>query len=67
VVKNMGSADRLIRGAAALLILVFILTGALEGAAAVILGIVAAVLLGTSAVGHCPMYPPLKITTLGKK
>jgi hypothetical protein len=67
MIKNMGSTDRIIRSAAAILILIFIFTGALEGAAAVILGIVAAMFLGTSAIGHCPMYPPLKITTLRKK
>lgn len=61
--KNMGTADRIARTVGAIVILFLILTGALEGTAAVILGIVAVVLLLTSAVSFCPAYLPLKLST----
>jgi hypothetical protein len=65
--KNMGTADRIARSTAAVVVLFLILTGALEGTAAVLLGILAAVLLLTSAVSFCPAYLPLKFSTLKGK
>lgn len=61
--KNMGTVDRLIRVALALTVGILILTGQLSGTAAVILGIFAVIFLLTSAVGTCPLYIPLKIST----
>jgi hypothetical protein len=64
--KNMGSADRAIRLAAAVAVLVLYLTHAISGPVAVVLGVVAAVLVITSFVGVCPAYLPFKISTLKK-
>jgi len=61
--KNMGTVDRLVRTALALLVIVLYATGQITGTAAVILGIFAVVFLVTSAVGVCPLYVPLKLNT----
>jgi len=64
--KNMGSADRIIRTLLAVVIIVLYLTKQLTGLAAIILGIFAIIFLLTSAVAFCPLYVPLKISTLKK-
>ena len=61
--KNVGSADRVIRTLIALAIGVLIIGGQFTGTAAVMLGIVAVVLLVTGAIGVCPLYALLKVTT----
>jgi hypothetical protein len=61
--KNMGVADRIIRTIVALVVVILLITGKISGAIAVILGIVAAAFLLTSAIGWCPLYLPLKIST----
>jgi hypothetical protein len=63
MLKNVGSADRIIRMSAAVIIFVLIAFGALSDAAAVILGILAAILLITAFVGFCPAYYALKLNT----
>jgi K+-transporting ATPase A subunit len=65
--KNMGLIDKLIRLALAIVVAVLIFTGQLSGAAAIILGIFAAVFVATSLIGSCPLYLPFKIDTRGKK
>jgi hypothetical protein len=67
VTKNMGVADRIIRSVVALLIIVLLAAGKIAGALAVILGIVAAAFLLTSATGWCPVYGPLHISTMKKQ
>jgi general stress protein CsbA len=59
---NMGMTDRVIRAiiGAVLLVLAF---ATLTGAWAWIAGIVGAVLLVTSAMGHCPAYTPFGLNT----
>ncbi|HOJ99852.1 MAG TPA: DUF2892 domain-containing protein [Termitinemataceae bacterium] len=64
--QNMGLVDRLVRVVLALVVGVLVLTGQLTGVAAVILGIFAVVFLLTSAVGFCPLYVPLGISTKKK-
>lgn len=64
--KNMGTADRTIRSVLGVLLLVLILTGTISGTVGTILGIVAALFLLTSAMGFCPAYLPLKLSTLRK-
>ena len=61
--KNVGSADRVIRTLVALAIGVLIIGGQVTGTAGLILGIVAVVLLVTGAIGVCPLYALLKVTT----
>ena len=61
--KNMGSLDRVIRTAIALVIAVLIFTGQVGGLLAIVLGIVAVAFLVTSFMGSCPAYVPFKIST----
>lgn len=61
--KNMGVADRGIRVALALVGILLIGLGAVQGTLAILLGIVAAVFIITSLVGFCPLYTVLKIST----
>jgi hypothetical protein len=61
--KNMGSADRIIRTIIAIIVAILYFTGVLSGTAAIILGILAAVFLLTSAVGFCPLYFPVGLST----
>ncbi len=64
--KNMGTVDRVIRIVLAIVVIVLYLTGNLTGVAAIILGILALVFLLTSLIGFCPLYGPLKISTIRK-
>ncbi|HSH75817.1 MAG TPA: DUF2892 domain-containing protein [Longimicrobiales bacterium] len=64
--KNMGTVDRALRTIVAAVILLLILTGAIAGTPATVLGIVAVVFLLTSAVGVCPAYLPFGLST-GKR
>lgn len=64
--KNMGTVDRVLRIVAALVIAYLILSESLTGTLAIVMGIVGIVLLLTAAVGFCPAYTPLKITSLKK-
>jgi|GEM_PF-118424 len=63
--KNMGHADRLIRTLLAVVIIVLYITKVLTGTLAVVLGVIAIIFLLTSAIGVCPAYLPLKLSTLG--
>ena len=60
---NMGTLDRIIRTAAALALIGVYFAGLVEGTTAYILLGVSVVLLGTSAVGFCPAYLPIKLST----
>lgn len=61
---NMGTPDRVIRGAiiAPALIILALLIGATE-AVGIVLLVLAAVMLLTSAVGTCPLYAPFGVST----
>ncbi|UCH79885.1 MAG: DUF2892 domain-containing protein [Nitrospiraceae bacterium] len=67
--QNMGAADRFIRSALAIIVGIMYFTGHISGIAAIVLGIIAIAFILTSAIGHCPLYTPLKISTYkeGKK
>ena len=65
--KNMGTIDRTIRILLAILIAVLYATNQISGIAAVILGIFAIAFLLTSLIGFCPLYVPLKLSTVKKK
>jgi Protein of unknown function (DUF2892) len=64
--KNMGTIDRIIRILLAIVVIGLYLNGTITGVAAIILGIVAFVFIVTSLIGFCPLYVPLKISTIGK-
>jgi hypothetical protein len=64
--KNMGTVDKIIRILLAIVVIVLYLNGSITGVAAIILGILAIVFIVTSLIGFCPLYVPLKISTIGK-
>ena len=64
--KNMGTIDRSIRILLAIVVIVLYLNGSITGVAAIILGILALVFILTSLIGFCPLYVPLKISTIKK-
>jgi hypothetical protein len=64
--KNMGSTDRKLRTAAAVLIVVLLLTGQITGVIGTIAGIFAVVFLVTSMLSFCPLYLPFKVSTRAK-
>lgn len=61
--KNMGTMDRSLRILTAMAIAVLYLTGNISGTAAIVLGVVAVIFVVSSAVGFCPSYVPLRIST----
>ena len=66
MIKNMGTADRVIRVALAAIIAVLYLTGQISGLAAILLGVLAVVFILTSVVSFCPLYAPFKLSTRGR-
>jgi hypothetical protein len=65
--KNMGTIDRVLRTLFAVVVAVLYFTGSISGTAAIILGILAIIMLVTSAVSFCPLYPLLGISTVKKE
>ncbi len=65
--QNIGSIDKIIRVFVAVVIGILYFTDQITGTAAIILGIFAVIFLLTSAIGFCPLYLPLKLSTLKKK
>jgi len=65
--QNMGSIDKLVRVLVAVVIGILYFTDQITGTAAIILGIFAVIFLLTSAIGFCPLYLPLKLSTIKKK
>ncbi len=63
---NMGTVDRIIRSALAILVGVLYFTGQISGIAAIVLGVLAVVFLLTSVVSFCPLYAPFRISTKAK-
>lgn len=61
--RNMGLADRALRVAVAVVILLLYVTGMISGTVAIVLGVLALVFVLTSAVGTCPLYLPLGVDT----
>ena len=62
--KNLGMIDRLLRAAIAIAVVILYFAGQITGTAAAILGALAAIFLGTSIAGFCPVYKVLGISTL---
>lgn len=63
MVRNEGTFDRVLRVVVGLVLLAAWAFGWWGGAAAVVLGVVGAVLVVTGAVGFCPLYRLLGIAT----
>lgn len=64
---NMGTLDRTIRIILAILFILLIVTGSVQGVAATILGILSVVFILTSIIRFCPLYVPFHINTDKKK
>jgi hypothetical protein len=65
--KNVGLVDKGIRIVFAAIIVAVILMNVLTGTSATIAIVIAGLLLLTSALGICPLYSALKISTLKKR
>jgi len=65
--QNMGSIDKIVRVLVAVAIAILYFTNQITGTAAIILGIFAVIFLLTSAIGFCPLYSALKLSTIKKK
>ncbi len=63
----MGSADRIIRLIAAAIIVTLYFTGVITGTAGIILLVIAAVFVLTSAISTCPLYLPFGISSRKKR
>ena len=61
--KNMGTIDRIVRIALALVLFGLIVTGTVSGVLAIIMGVVAAIFAVTSVVSFCPIYFVTKLST----
>lgn len=63
----MGFIDKLIRVAVAVAIVALYALGYLSGTLAIVLLVVSAIFLVTSALSFCPLYVPLKLNTGAKE
>lgn len=63
---NMGTIDKVIRIALAVLVGVLYFTGQISGTVAIVLGILAIVFVLTSLISFCPLYLPFGISTKSK-
>lgn len=61
--KNMGNPDRIVRIVIAVVLAIGAGIAGFGSVAGIILLILAAVMLVTSAVGFCPLYAPFKFST----
>ncbi|MCX5748841.1 MAG: DUF2892 domain-containing protein [Candidatus Saganbacteria bacterium] len=66
MLKNLSNTDRIIRLVIAVLLAAVCLSGAVSGIWAVVLWIVAAIALVTSAIGYCGLYHLLGFSTIKK-
>jgi hypothetical protein len=61
--QNVGSVDKALRTLTAVVIGLLYFTDQISGVTAIVLGLVAVILLFTSAIGFCPLYFPFKLST----
>jgi uncharacterized membrane protein len=61
--KNMGTLDRTVRIAVAIVVAVLYFTGQISGILAAVLGLFAVIFLVTSFVGSCPLYSAIGLST----
>ena len=65
--KNMGSADKIIRIIAAIVIAVLYFTNVISGTLGIVLLALAAVFVLTSFISFCPLYAPFGLSTCANK
>lgn len=61
---NVSNTDRIIRAVAGVVLLYLGFGGVLSGSLAVVVDVIGVVLLATAAIGFCPLYAMLKVSTL---
>lgn len=64
--KNMGSTDKIIRIAIAILIAILYFTNTISGTLALVLGAFAVIFIITTFISFCPLYSPFGISTRKK-
>ena len=64
--KNMGSTDKIVRIALAVIIAILYFTNIISGTLAIVLGIFAGIFIITSFVSFCPLYAPFGFSTRKK-
>ena len=64
---NVGAVDRAIRFLLIAVIAILYFTNNITGAAAIMLGLLAVIFAFTSFTGFCPLYFPIKVSTIRKK
>ncbi|MBC7747988.1 MAG: DUF2892 domain-containing protein [Methylotenera sp.] len=64
--KNMGSTDKIIRIAIAVIIAILYFTNTISGTVTLVLGALAVIFLLTSFISFCPLYSPFGISTRKK-
>ncbi len=65
--KNMGTADRVIRTMAAIIIALLYYYNVISGTLGIVLLVLAAIFLLTSFVSFCPLYIPFGLSTCARK
>jgi hypothetical protein len=60
--RNVGKVDRAIRFTVGI-VMMGVGFGAMSGGAAIVVGVIGAVLFVTSVIGWCPLYIPFRINT----
>jgi len=65
--KNMGSADRIIRVAIALVFVALYFGNVVTGTWGIVLLVLAGVFVATSLVSFCPLYIPIGLNTCSAK
>ena len=65
--KNMGTADRVIRTMAAVIVALLYYYDVISGTLGIVLLVLAAVFLLTSFVSFCPLYAPFGLSSCPKK
>ena len=60
--RNVGKVDRAIRFTVGI-VMMGVGFGAMSGSAAIVVGVIGAVLFVTSVIGSCPLYIPFRINT----
>jgi hypothetical protein len=61
--QNIGTVDRVVRVIAGLALAAALVAGAISGPLATVVGLVAAILVVTGAIGFCPLYALFRIST----
>ncbi|MBL7975534.1 MAG: DUF2892 domain-containing protein [Candidatus Kapabacteria bacterium] len=61
--KNIGSADKMARIAAAIVIAILYFTDVISGTVGLVLLVLGGVFVLTSLVGFCPLYAPFGLST----